>query len=276
MASAVGWTLTELDFEFYFIGRNGPTEWSYTFNADGQATYIKSFVPKDLTKTSLVFFCVKSYDLASSFQQLKLFSQNVIAVSLANGEVSQLLASGQNTFKHHLFRAGFSTVAVNKQQQDEFTLRSSKGEIQFGPLKTSDQETELEQAITSAGTPFVWNPRILLYQRRKWLFNTVINTLTAARKLPCNGDLLVDMPMLTAVFDEAYHLGKDLWGGWGFARGDMFSTMIKLIEDTSANESSMAADVRFGRRTESQYLAGLAIDKEKSKYPLLRSLHALL
>ncbi len=276
MASAVGWSLAKLGFEFYFIGRSGPIERTYSFNADGQASQIKTEVPKDLTKTSLVFYCVKSYDLAAAFQHLELFSQNVIAVSLANGAVNHLIESGQKTFKQHIFRPGFSTVAVNQQKQDEFTLRASKGEIQFGPLKPEDQESAFEKTIISAGAPFIWNPRILLYQRRKWLFNTVINTLTAAKKLPCNGDLLVDMPLLAAVFDEAHHLGEELWGEWRFARNDLFAAMLKLIEDTSSNENSMAADVRSGRRTESLYLAGLAADKEKGKYPLLRSLHSQL
>ena len=275
-AAAVGWSLAKLGFEFYFISRTGPMPHAYTFNVDGKALRIKSEVPKDLSKTSAVLFCVKSYDLAASFQHLNLFSQKIIVVSLANGAVNQLIEVGQKTFSQHMFRPGFSTVAVDRQGQDEFTLRSSKGEFQFGPLKLGDQETATETALTAEGSSFVWNNRILLYQRRKWLFNTVINTITAARKLPRNGDLLTDVPTLTAVFDEAYHLGEELWGKWGFERAELFSSMLKLIKDTEANENSMAADVRHGRKTESEFLAGLAVDKEKSKYPLLRSLHAQL
>jgi len=82
------------------------------------------------------------------------------------------------------------------------------------------------------------------------------------------------MPMLTAVFGEAYQLGEELWGPWSFARSDLFAAMVKLIEDTASNENSMAADVRNGRKTESLFLAGLAVDKDSSRYPLLSSLHA--
>lgn len=276
MASAVGWSLAKMGFELFFIARTGPIQHAFTFNVNDQSMEIKSEVPRDLAKTAAVFFCVKSYDLAASFQHLALFPQQVIAVSLANGAVNQLIDDGSKEFPQHLFRPGFSTIAVNKQGHGVFSLRSSKGEFQFGPLTFGDQETSIEKTLTAAGSPFVWNSRILFYQRRKWLFNTVINTLTAARNLPRNGDLLSDLALLTAVFAEAYSLGEELWGTWNFERRDLFSAMMALIKDTEANENSMAADVRFGRRTESEFLAGLVIGKEISKYPLLRSLHAQL
>ena len=275
-ASGLGWALNNLGIPFYFIGRSGPTLHAFSFNEDGKSHRIEAKAPKNLASTAIVFFCVKSYDLTESFQHLALFSQQVIAVSLANGAVNELIESGSKSFPRHLFRPGFSTVAVNRNEQSEFTLRSSKGEFQFGPLSFGNPETDIEKMLTNGGAPFVWNSRIMLYQRRKWLFNTVINSLTAARKLPRNGDLLTDQPMLSAVFAEAHQLGEELWGAWGFDRTDLYSSMLTLIKDTEANENSMAADVRLGRKTESAFLAGLAHTQEKSKYPLLRSLHAKL
>jgi ketopantoate reductase len=276
MASALGWSLAKMGIEFFFIARTGPIQHAYAFNVDDHLLRIKSEVPKDLAKTAAVFFCVKSYDLAASFQHLALFPQRVIAISLSNGAVNKLIEAGLKAFPQHEFRPGFSTMAVNKKGQNEFVLGSSKGEFQFGPLTSDDEETSIEKTLTAGGSPFVWNSRILLYQRRKWLFNTVINTLTAARKLPRNGDLLSDLPMLTAVFTEAYHLGAELWGRWGFEQSELFSAMLTLIRDTEANENSMAADIRHGRKTESDFLAGLAVGKVESKYPLLTALHAQL
>ncbi len=275
-AAGLGWALNNLGLPFYFIGRAGPTLHAFTFKVDSKSQRIEREAPKDLAETAMVFFSVKSYDLTESFRHLALFSQQVIAVFLANGAVNQLIESGGRSFPLHIFRPGFSTVAVNKSGQSEFTLRSSKGEFQFGPMAFGSPETDIEKKLTKHGPPFVWNNRILLYQRRKWLFNTVINSLTAARNLPRNGDLLTDQPMLSAVFAEAYQLGEDLWGAWGFERADLYSSMLTLIKDTESNENSMAADIRLGRKTESAFLAGLAHTQEKSKYPLLRSLHAKL
>jgi ketopantoate reductase len=276
MGAALGWSLSKLGFDFYFIGRKGPVEHSFVFNADGIHKNITAPLPQDLTNTALLFFCVKSYDLTSAIKHLAMFSKKVVAVSLVNGAVDQLLASAQQTYNQHVFRPGFSTVAVNQSKNGDFTLRSSKGEFQFGPLRSGDQQTALETKLTSFGTSFIWNTRIQIYQHRKWLFNTVINTLTACKKLSCNGDLLSDLPTLTGVFEEAYRLGEEIWGKWGFEKSDMFAAMLKLIDDTATNENSMAADVRLGRRTESLHLAGLTAGKDKSCYPLLISMHAQL
>ncbi len=276
IGSALGWSLSKLGFDFYFIGRKGPVEHSFVFNAEGIHKNITTPLPQNLTDTALLFFCVKSYDLKSAMKHLEMFSSKIVAVSLVNGAVDHLLEAGQQTYSQHVFRPGFSTVAVNRNRMDDFTLRSSKGEFQIGPMHSSDQQTELEKRLTSTRSFFTWNPRIQIYQHRKWLFNTVINTLTAIRKLSCNGDLLSDLPTLTAVFEEAYRLGEEVWGKWGFEKSDMFTAMLKLIDDTASNENSMAADVRLGRRTESLHLAGLTAGKVKNSYPLLISMHAQL
>ena len=102
----------------------------------------------------------------------------------------------------------------------------------------------------------------------------MINTLAAARRLPCNGDILADLPMLTAVFTEAWELGKTLWGSWPMKKDETYQALLRLIDATAKNENSMARDVRLGRRTESDYLAGLA--KDTRCFPLLTSLHRQL
>jgi len=276
MAAAVGWNLAKLGIEFYFIDRSGPCKHSFIFNDDGQSFSIHAEVPDNLSRTELLFFCVKSYDLASSFDHLGMFFHPIVAVSLANGAVQQIVAKGQEVFSRHIFRPGFSTIAVSEENRNNFTLCSRKGEIQFGPLNPGDKETAFELKLTTPGSCFTWNEKIQLYQRRKWLFNTVINTLAAAKKLPRNGELLGDIPLLSGVFDEAFSLGKDRWGEWSFSRNDLYVAMIKLIEDTADNENSMVADLRFEKQTESFYLAGLALNEDCKKYPLLNSLHSLI
>ena len=144
--------------------------------------------------------------------------------------------------------------------------------MSFGPLDKGDEPTSAEQALLAAPPFFVWHANIEKLARRKWIYNAVINTLTAARGLARNGDLMHDLPTLTSVFNEACDLATAMWGPLPLDRREMFRGLEQLIERTADNENSMARDKRLGRKTESDFLAGLATDAKR--YPLLVELHA--
>jgi len=74
IAAALGWNLAKFGFEFYFIGRGGPVDASFKFNVNNHVTAFEAKVPDVLSKTGLVFFCVKAYDLALAFKHLNLFT----------------------------------------------------------------------------------------------------------------------------------------------------------------------------------------------------------
>jgi ketopantoate reductase len=151
-----------------------------------------------------------------------------------------------------------------------YAVRSRGGEIGFGPLSDDDVGRTPAEDLVSGRGPFKWHTQAAWATRRKWLYNTVINSLTAAKRMARNGDLLADLPTLAAVFDEAFKLGESRWQRWPLPRAELYAGLVALIEATADNENSMARDVRLGRRTETEYLAGLA---PASGYPMLNSLH---
>jgi 2-dehydropantoate 2-reductase len=252
-----------------FLGRGGPEQ--VAARLDGEAL---AFPPANPARAELAFVAVKAFDLASALNWTAELPPGAAVVPLSNGAVAGLVQDAATRRRDLRWRLGFATIGITETAAGIFERRSRTGEVAFGPLPGAAGPTPLEERLAAAGTPFKWHPGILWMHRRKWLYNTVINTLAAARRLPSNGALLALLPELLAVFDEAHRLGAALWGPWPLPRADLYQGMIALIEATADNENSMARDRRLGRRTESAYLAGLAADQ--ARYPQLAALHRAL
>lgn len=279
VAAAVGWLLQAGGLGFYHIGRGGPGTWRYQFEAGGSRASVVSTPPPSLTGTSLVFVCVKAYDLEAALAHLALFQHQVTVIPFVNGATTDLMRAAGQKFTQHLLRTGIATLGVSRGEKDVFSLRSRGGLLQFGPFAGTEPQSPDESQLVGLKPPvadgprFQWAEDIAGLQKRKWLFNTVINSLTAARQLARNGDLLSDLPTLTAVFTEAFSLAESVFGPWSESKQDLYEKMLRLISDTQDNENSMAADVRLARQTESDFLAGLSA-RDPSLYPMLWDLHA--
>ena len=101
----------------------------------------------------------------------------------------------------------------------------------------------------------------------------VINTLGGAYRLSCNRQVKDHKEEAHVLLNEAWELSKKL-----FATDDsnlsvesMQAKLWQLVEATAGNENSMAKDVRLGRKTESDFLAGVAMDKPGC--PTMKRLH---
>ena len=114
-----------------------------------------------------------------------------------------------------------------------------------------------------------------LVRKEKWLFNTVINSMAAYYSFASNGLLLDKKDELRQVFDEAYELGLDLFKSWRKDRESLWMETIQLIEATAGNENSMVRDLRLGRLTENEFLAGL-VSRSQQYFPRLRNLDNFL
>jgi 2-dehydropantoate 2-reductase len=273
-AAAAGWQVA-------FAGRNGALAVDATIDLpDGGPLALQAPARSEaeLEGTALALVAVKAFDLEAALAALPKLAPGTPVVPLANGAVESVVRAAAVRRPELVWRLGFCDFGVTALGAGRLAVRSRKGGAHFGPLPghgpAAASEVE-ERLVARSGGFFVWHGDILRAQRRKWLYNTVINSLAAARRLPANGGLLTDLPMLAAVFEEALRLSTELWGDWcGDARGArdaLWTGLIELIEATSANENSMARDVREGRRTESAFLAGLAA--QAGGYPLLSGLH---
>jgi ketopantoate reductase len=191
-------------------------------------------------------------------------------ISVCNGSMEGMLGRFAKSYEHFSWRLGFCTFGVTLSE-GSYSLCSQSGRMFWGPLNRGELPSKTEVELSRLGSLFEWKDDILPLVRKKWLFNTSLNTVSALRQLSCNGDILKHLELAKALFAEAYQLGGSLWGPWNESQEESFHDFIKLIHDTKDNENSMARDVRLHRKTESGYLAGLA--KEADKYPLLVQSH---
>jgi ketopantoate reductase len=227
----------------------------------------------------LTFVAVKAYDLGPALGAAALAPVAAPVVAVGNGSVEDIVRAHAERQPERDFRLGTATIGISLlaggAQSKSYGVRSTAGVVAFGPFLGPRREaTSCEASLTHGDPIFHWEPAALHAHRRKWLYNTVINSLCAAHQLPRNGELLRRRPELDDVFAEAHALGRARWGEWAESREALYGGLIQLIGHTSQNENSMARDVRVGLPTESDYLAGLAAGDPA--YPRLNGLHACI
>ncbi len=107
--------------------------------------------------------------------------------------------------------------------------------------------------LVAAGIPHQWTPDILDRLWRKLALNCAINPLTVLHGCR-NGELLGHQEQVRTLCDE---LTKVLQAcGQPQAAVGLHEEVIRVIQATAANYSSMYQDVAQGRRTEISYLLG--------------------
>ena len=273
---AIASLLTPLGFESRFIGRQGPVEVHADLSGTATTTIHTTSLSSDLSEVGLAVVAVKAFDLGAALRCTRDLPAGTPIWPVGNGAIYKILANAAVVRPDLIWRLGYCTFGISVTAQRKYAWRSQSGEVGIGLWDADGTEQgaplPIEKEIFEAAPRhFKWHRNMEALHHRKWLFNTVINSLAAARRLPRNGDILADMPMLTAVFNEAWDLGASLWGQWPWQRHEVYLELIKLIESTHENENSMARDVRLGRRTETDYLAGFAHNSER--FPLLLALH---
>ena len=268
------------------------------------ALHLEEFPAADLGRVAIIFLAVKAFDLAPALTMVAAQAAGGASViPIGNGAVEGMILAAAAAHQDLHWRLGVATLGISAlapgreargQPVPSYALRSTTGSVVFGPGPSAaaapaaaDQlPTVAEQHLlsrvaaaaassTSSAAPWLrWEEHALAAARRKWLFNTVINSLTADLGLARNGDLLAHRSQLEAVFAEAYALGGERFGLWSETRAELLSQLLALVAAAAANENSMARDFRLGRPTESAFLAGLAGGDRR--FPLLCALHERL
>ncbi|MBC9252087.1 2-dehydropantoate 2-reductase [Pseudomonas alcaligenes] len=130
--------------------------------------------------------------------------------------------------------------------------------------------------LQQAGIPHAWSAAILAKLWRKLALNCAINPLTVLHQCR-NGDLR-DWPQdVQALSSELAELLRGC--GQTEAADDLHKEVLRVIDATAANYSSMYQDVAQGRRTEITYLLGHACRQARQHglaTPQLDALHERL
>ncbi len=272
MGSVLGAFLTE-SFNVFFLGRRGAIQHSAKIDL-GNGLRDFNFAKandQELSRCSTIIFPTKAYDLQRALEDhLPRLADGTTFITLANGFVEPILKKTSEAFPSLKMRLGYCNFGVSTDSGNYFFRSKGTGRMFWGPIGT-DQLSSSEMVLNK-NHYCEWCEDIVISARSKWLFNTVLNGITAAHALGTNGEVLARKPALKALFEEAWDLSFDLFGGIDAEKHEVWMGLLSLINDTSENENSMARDVRLGKRTESDYLAGLAT-AFGDKYPGLVHIH---
>ncbi len=215
----------------------------------------------EASQAQAILVTVKAHQLRLALlQHLPSLPKSAPIISLGNGAIDEELKFLSRQFPDRKFRWGTTTLAVTRLGESVFSFRNPKATITWGPLVPSeDDPLEGErQLLTHSPSLFRWENDPITSGRRKWLFNTVLNSLAASESAPTNGSLLLHRERLDILFQEAFELGELHWGPWRQPKNELFEQLLDLIEKTHDNENSMAQDIRLGKVTETDFLAGIA------------------
>lgn len=284
LALGLAYYLKQAGYAPRLLSRDGALEMA-GFRLSGMPGEAKPWVvdlpaarPEEIRAARVALVAVKSYQLRQALaQHLPALGKGTVVIPVGNGAVDREIQAAAGPFSDLILRLGITTIAVSDDGQGKLRLRNPEARVEWGPLDPPAEATPAEQElVANAGTLFHWNAEILIAFRKKWLFNTVINSLCGVMRLRKNGWLLRHRQALMRAFSEAFALAEEHWGEWPakVTAEALFAQLLALLEATFENENSMAKDVRLKRPTETGQLAGLA--QQHEGFPFLRDLDARL
>lgn len=169
-------------------------------------------------------------------------------------------------------RCIFVSSTEGAYREDDFhVVFAGRGQNWLGDPNGGSAPVWLDE-LNRAGIPQTWSSDILARLWRKLALNCAINPLTVLHDCR-NGELLQHREQLSGLCEELVELLEA--GGQPAAASDLQGEVLRVLDATAANYSSMYQDVRLGRRTEIAYLLGHACRSADSLGLALPRLHEL-
>lgn len=194
----------------------------------------------------------KAYDAEQAIASLaSRLNPGAEIVLLQNGLGSQDAVAAQIPQARCIFA---SSTEGAFRQQDWQVVFAGHGYTWLGDPRNPTPPVWLEE-LHDSGIPHEWTPDILTRLWRKLALNCAINPLTVLHACR-NGGLLEHHCEVATLCVELTELLERC--GQPAAAQDLHSEVLRVIQATAANYSSMYQDVSQGRRTEISYLLGYA------------------
>eukprot|EP00189_Rhodosorus_marinus_P004454 CAMPEP_0113956004 /NCGR_PEP_ID=MMETSP0011_2-20120614/1778_1 /TAXON_ID=101924 /ORGANISM="Rhodosorus marinus" /LENGTH=306 /DNA_ID=CAMNT_0000966017 /DNA_START=26 /DNA_END=946 /DNA_ORIENTATION=- /assembly_acc=CAM_ASM_000156 len=278
VGAATGARLKMLGFLPVFLDRSGIVSRSIKFHGWDQSVNMEPESSQSLNKVEALFVAVKAFDLVDAIDAvLEKIPRNIPIITLSNGAIESELKELARKHGEWKWRKGVGFAGSFRVGPNEFSLGSPNGYLVFGSLEGrvgATEKSKIEALITESDSNsfFRWSEDAIVESRKKWVYNVVINTLCTVHSLGQNGLLLERYSEVKSVHEEAYRLAQDMWGPWPTSFSCQYShqSLLDLINLTSGNENSMYRDSQENRKTENDYLAGIACKYQG--YPLLQAL----
>lgn len=208
---------------------------------------------KELASADVIIFCLKAYQLESAFSQyLTRNLQHIPLILCHNGMIQpQLLPQGHCILS--------MLITHGAKRLDNYKLEhTGQGLTDIGTIQgelTNQVRENLVDTLSFALPNVYWHENIVEKQWIKLAINCVINPLTAiyncdngdvaTRRFNDDVDAIINEVVLIALSNNV-HLSKNT----------LKDIVINVAKNTSANCSSMRADVLAHRKTEIEHING--------------------
>lgn len=222
----------------------------------------------DRPTLGVVFFTVKAFDLRNALlEQADKWPIHLPFITMCNGYIWPIILDTQNQLGGRAIRVGMTTIGSTIMPSGDVRIFADGTTTAWGnwpsPGKRLIPAKPEELKCLESFPNGTWNDDIRPMVRRKWILNVAINSVAAVHGLERNGLLIKHKQEVEDVLAEAVELSEKLWNGLpqGEKEKEKLSEQLWLVvEKTANNQNSMVRDVLMGRRTESEFLAGMARD----------------
>lgn len=253
------------------VGRSGPIKHNPRVKLiDSKSIWEYRGTQFQPNQADIVFFTTKSFDLEFAINQwVPLIHIKKPLIFLCNGFIEKTIQTTHTNFPEHKIRQGIASFGSKFDESSECFI-TTHGQVIWGS-QTEDYTIE-EKSICSADILIANDIDKVI--RRKWLANMVLNTICAAYKLQKNKDIFDHPKAVEKLISESIALGKKLWpNSWDIEEWEGKKLVLDITNKTATNLNSMAADIFSGRKTEVEYLSGLAKEYGGAReFPLLTKL----
>ncbi|MEZ4741709.1 MAG: 2-dehydropantoate 2-reductase N-terminal domain-containing protein [Bdellovibrionota bacterium] len=179
-----------------FWGRSGKLNDSFDFKGWNKNLRVEptcgKHKPFESSDVALAFICVKAYDLEKCLQDVcARLVPGTVVIPVSNGAVDDVLMRKSEEFTNLHWRQGlcaFGTSSIIRGSSSHtsltnlgYQLTSSQSQCMWGPLNGIDKIEDIEVQLLDLDQNifFQYKNDVTLFIRRKWLYNTVMNTLCA-------------------------------------------------------------------------------------------------
>ena len=239
---------------------------------------IDTFIPESTTSPAAILFTVKAFDLEAAIKdEASAWPAELPFITLCNGYIWPIIERLKPILGSRPIRVGMTTIGSTLTENGSVEIYANNTTTSWG-LWGSQQEkidpSPAELQLLGLFPNGTWHDDIRPLIRQKWILNVVINSLGAAHRLQRNGLLASHRQETEELLDEAVSLAELLWPDVPWPENqkqDLSKKLWHVVDATSGNENSMARDVRLSRLTESEYLAGVALNYDG--FAKLKTIH---
>ncbi len=240
---------------------------------DSQQWAISAQIPETDEPIQRLLVACKAYDAEQAVAQIAgRLTVNAKLILLQNGLGSQQAVAALVPQARCLFA---SSTEGAFRDGDWRVVFAGRGHTWLGDTGQAPAPAWLEE-LQRSGIAHEWSPNILSRLWRKLALNCAINPLTVLYNCR-NGGLQVHTAEVQTLYTELASLLEHC--GQPEAAVDLGLEVLRVIQATANNYSSMHQDVAQGRRTEISYLLGYACEAAQRRQlavPHLQQLHQRL